>query len=96
MGDVVEPADDHRPQVRTGLPGLQQRGEVGVAEDRVGDLDLPARLGARVDEVALGTERHAVAGDELLADGVERRVGHLREALGEVVEQHPRTLGQHR
>ena len=33
--------------------------------------------------------------DELLADGVERRVGHLGEQLLEVVEQQPRPVGQH-
>ena len=34
--------------------------------------------------------------DQLFADGVERRVGDLRELLREVVEQHPRALRQHR
>ena len=41
-----------------------------------------------------GTERGAQRGDELLADRVQRRVGDLREQLGEVVEEQPRALGQ--
>ena len=35
-------------------------------------------------------------GDQLLADGVQRRVGDLGEQLGEVVEEQPRPVRQHR
>ena len=34
-------------------------------------------------------------GDDLLADAVERRVGHLRELLGEVVEEQPGAVAEH-
>ena len=36
------------------------------------------------------------AGHHLFTDGVQRWVGHLREQLLEVVEQHARPLGEHR
>ena len=52
--------------------------------------------GLAVEQVALGADVARQRGDELLADRVERRVGHLREQLGEVVEQQPRPLDEHR
>ena len=52
--------------------------------------------GRRVEQVALGADAAAESGDQLLADGVERRVGDLGEQLREVVEQQPRPVRQHR
>ncbi|SKZ72283.1 Uncharacterised protein [Mycobacteroides abscessus subsp. abscessus] len=49
-----------------------------------------------MQQIGFGPDGSADAGDDLLADRVERRVGHLREELLEVVEQHPRTRRQHR
>ena len=48
-----------------------------------------ACAGVAASSVALGPDRRAERGDQLLADRVERRVGHLREQLGEVVEEQP-------
>ncbi len=66
-------------------------------EDRLVDLQAHGRLGrpgreqvrARADE---GHERH----DELLADRVDRRVGHLREELAEVRVERLGPVRQHR
>ena len=49
-----------------------------------------------IQQVALRADRAAQRGDDLLTDGVQRRVGDLGEQLREVVEQHPRAVGQHR
>ena len=67
-----------------------------VADHRIRDRDLPARLGLRIEQVALGTDRRRHRRDQLLADGVERRVGDLREQLLEVVVEQPRTVREHR
>ena len=96
-GDVVEPAHHVggvAGQVAVGVD-VDDLGEVVVVDDRERQDDL-AGVGRRCRQgVALGTDRRAERGDELLADRVERRVGHLREELGEVVEEQPRPLRQH-
>ena len=70
-------------------------GQLVVVDDREGQLDLPAGGRGRVQQVLLGAHRAAQRGDQLLADRVQRRVGHLREQLAEVVVEQPRPLGQH-
>ena len=57
-------------------------------------LDLAARLGTRIEQVALGPDRRLHRRDQLLADRVERRVGDLREHLLEVVVEQPRPIRQ--
>ncbi len=71
-------------------------GELVVVDDREVEDDLSRVLGAGGQEVALRAEAQLERGHDLFADGVERRVRHLGELLGEVVEQQSRTLGQHR
>ena len=66
--------------------------QLGVAQDRLRQHDLAARLGVRVEQVALGTDGALQAGHHLFANGVQRRVGHLGEQLLEVVVEHPRPL----
>ena len=66
-----------------------------VVDDRVLDLDLPARLGPRIEEVAFRPDRRLHRGHQFLADGVERRVGDLREHLLEVVVEQARPIRQH-
>ena len=73
-----------------------QLGHFLVAEDRVLDLDLAARVGPRIEQVAFRADGRGHRRDQLLADRVERRVGDLREQLLEVVEQQPRLGRQHR
>ena len=48
--------------------------------------------GPGVEEVALGPDRGRQGGHQLLADGVEGRVGHLGEELGEVVVEQAGTV----
>ena len=74
---------------------VAQLGHLIVVEDREVDLDLPARLGLRLEQVALGADRHAHRRDELFANRIERRVGDLREQLLEVVVEQPRLVRQH-
>ncbi len=75
---------------------VDQLVQLVVVQHRLRQQDLVARLRSRVQQVALGSDHTTQAGDDLLADGVQRRVGDLREELLEVVEQHPGTVGQHR
>ena len=71
-------------------------GQLLIIEDRRLELEQPATLGTGREQVALGAERRLDLRHQFLADGVERRVGHLREQLLEVVVQQPRALRQHR
>ena len=59
-----------------------------------GRVTLRQDAAVGLQQVALRAERGAQRGDQLLADGVQRRVGDLREQLGEVVEEQPRALGE--
>ena len=70
-------------------------GELVVVDHREVEHDLLGVLGRRVEQVALGAEAQAHAGDDLFADAVERRVGDLGERLREVVEEQPRAVAQH-
>ena len=70
--------------------------EIAVADDRVRQHDLPARCRARIKDVVLRSGRRRQRGDQLLSDRVQRRVGDLRELLGEVVEDQPGPIGQRR
>jgi hypothetical protein len=69
-------------------------GQLVVVDDREGQHDLPAVRRVGVEQVALRADRRAERGDELLADRVQRRVRHLGEQLGEVVEEQPRLGGR--
>jgi hypothetical protein len=48
-----------------------------------------------VEKVPLGADGHLERHDETLAQGIDRRVGHLREPLLEVVVQEVRAAGEH-
>ena len=84
---VEQAVDDRRLEPVDLLVDVDQLGQLVVVEDREREPDLPARLRAGREQVALGPDGAAEARDQLLADGVERRVGDLGEQLGEVVEQ---------
>ena len=70
--------------------------QLGVAQDRLLQHDLAARVGGRVEQVALRADGALQAGDHLFADRIQRRVGHLGEHLLEVVVKHARTGREHR
>ena len=65
-----------------------------LCDDRVLDLNLAARLGLRLQQIALGPDRRAHRRHELFANRVERRVRHLREQLLEIVVEQPRLVRQ--
>ena len=85
-GDRLEPA----PAVE-----LLELGQFVVVEDRRVQRDLATALGRRHQQVALAPGAGQDRGHQLLADCVERRVGHLREQLLEVAEQRLGAVGEH-
>jgi hypothetical protein len=86
------------PGPRAAFRGLQrpQLLELFVGEDRGGQLDLVGGERRRAEEVALGADRRVRRHDQLLPDGVDRRVRDLREELLEVVVEQLRLVGKHR
>jgi hypothetical protein len=98
VADLVEPGDAHGLEAGhvAVVVDVEDLGELVVVEDRAAQLDLAARVGAGFEDVALGADRGAERGHELLADGVERRVGDLREQLREVVVEQLGALGEAR
>ncbi len=73
-----------------------QLGQVVVVQHRERQHDLPAGPRAGLQQVRLRADDGRQRGDHRLPDGVQRRVGDLREQLAEVVEDQPRPGGQHR
>ena len=84
----------HGPE--TGAIEMADFRQLFVAQDRGLELEQAATFRAGLEQIALGTERSFDLRHQLLANGVERRVGHLREQLLEIVVQQSRTVGQHR
>ena len=79
--------------------GANQRldpGTLGICDHRRLQTQQPALLGAGVEEVPLTADRRDHRRDDLLADGVERGIGDLREKLLEVVGQELRPVGEDR
>ena len=74
---------------------MEDLGELVVVDDREREGELPAAFRAGGEEVGFGTDCRRHRGDDLLTDGIERRVGDLGEQLAEVVEEQPRAFGQH-
>ena len=73
---------------------MDDLGQLVVVDDRVRHGQLAAALRTGSEEVGLGTDGRCDRRDDLLTNGVERRVGDLGEQLAEVVEQQPRSLGE--
>ena len=98
------PATSNRPSMAKALkPGrlavlvdVEQLGQVVVVDDRhrAGRSGGTTRPSARAG-CPRGRAVDGQRGDQLLADGVERRVGHLGEELGEVVVEQAGPVGQH-
>ena len=78
------------------LVDVHELGQVVAVDHGQRQQDLPARALAGREQVRLGSDGGRQRGDQLLADGVERRVGHLGEELGEVVVEQPRAIREHR
>ena len=98
VGQGVQAPDHRGGELRelAVVVGVDDGGQLVVGQHRVVQHDLTAAVRPRLQQVGLGAEHRAVAGDQFLADGVQRRVRHLGEPLGEVVEQRLATRGQHR
>ena len=97
-GDAVQAADRRR-AASSGyvavVVDVDDLGQLVVVDDRERQRQLAAALRARLQQVGLRPDRRADRGDDLFADGVERRVGDLGEQLLEVVEQQTRPLAEH-
>ena len=74
---------------------VTELGEFLVGEDRRLELNQVAAGRVRVEQVALRADRGDGGGDDFFADTVDRRVGHLREELLEVVVEELRLIRQH-
>ncbi len=74
---------------------LAQLLELGVEQDRRLQHELAGVLGRLVEQVLLGADARLQAHHDRLADGVDRRVRHLREQLLEVGVDEPMAIGEH-
>lgn len=95
-GDAVEPGEGdglHAGHVAVGVD-VDELGQLVVVDDRERQGDGATGGRGGLQQVALRAERRVQRGDQLFADGVQRRVGDLREQLGEVVEEQPGALGE--
>ena len=90
------PGDVQRRRVEDLVRDLAQLLELMVAQDRLGDHQLVGLLGGLGQQVDLGADAGLQAHDHVLADRIDRRVGHLREQLLEVREQRRLAIRQHR
>ena len=93
---VVQTAHGHRPPARQRLVDVLQLRQFVVVDHREVEGDRPCVVGAPREQVPLGAEAQGKGGDDLFADRVERRVGHLCELLHEVVEEQARPFAEHR
>ena len=109
--DLVEPAAQRGAAARHVIPAVHHVGgearqvavvvnvndlaQLVAVDDREGQHHLAARRRARLEEVAFRAGGGLQRGDQLLADRVQRRVGDLREQLGEVVEEQPGAVREH-
>ena len=75
---------------------VKNLGEIVVRDHRERQPQLPAVGGVNLQHVAFRPNAGAQRGHDLLADGIQRRVGDLSEQLREVVEQHPRSVADGR
>ena len=87
--------DGHRGHLEARHVHVLDLQQVGAGQNGVVDFQHLAVLGLILQQVAVGADVHAGGGDHLLADGVDGRVGHLRKALLEVVEQRGMLVAQH-
>ena len=92
---VVQQRQRRRTEGRSRRQVAKLRNLIVVEHGEV-DLDLPARFGARLEQVVFGADRHAHRRDQLFANRIERRIGDLREQLLEVVVEQARLARQHR
>ncbi len=86
--------EEHRQggRLESGFVDVTKLRRLGVVDHRVIDLDLPARFGPRIEEIALRPDGRSHRRHQLFADRVERRICDLREDLREIVIQETRLV----
>ena len=95
-GRVLVVEDRHGLRVEAGLVEVPDLDEVDAGQDRILHLKHAAVLSLRLQQVAVRADVDRRVRDDLLPERVDRRVGHLREHLLEVLEQQLVLHGQHR
>ena len=90
-GGVEGAVDPHRLVVQM----LDQARELAVGEDRRIELQERGLLGLAGEDIAHAAEPREQAHDAVFAQGIDRRIGHLREHLAEVVVQAAILAGEH-
>ena len=94
-GNSPSMAKVRQPGLGAVLVDVEELGQLLVGEDGPGHDDLVAAVRLGRQQVALRADGARQRRHQLLADGVEGRVGDLGEQLLEVVVQQPGPLGQH-
>ena len=93
--EVVQAADRGARTPGQGLVDVPDLRELVVVDDREVERHRAGVLRTPGQQIDLRAQTELEARDDLFADRVERRVGHLRELLREVVEEQPRALAEH-
>ena len=60
-------------------------GEILIGEDGTFQFDVRATFRSRIQQIAFRSERGTGAGDDFFANGINRRIGDLREKLFEII-----------
>ena len=101
--DALGPRKQDRKRVATEPGGTRLRGvavqaldlrHFGVGQNRLLEPEQATLLRSLFEQIPFGADRGDQRRDDLLADRVERRVGHLREQLLEIVVEQLRTVGE--
>ena len=96
QGGVLIVENGHRFHLEAGLVHGLDFHHVGGGEDGVVDLKHPAVVRRFREQIAVVAHIDSGVGDDLLTNGVDRRVGHLGKELLEVAEQGLILVVQHR
>ncbi len=93
-GFAIFRAEECRQRGRKQIAGRDaaQLFQISIGQDGMRQLEGVAVLGGLVEDVALGADVADERHDELFANGIDGRVGDLREELLEVVEERLRTV----
>ncbi|MNN18946.1 hypothetical protein D3C81_1321660 [compost metagenome] len=82
-------------RLEAGTADMTDLREILVGEDRRFQRNLPAALRFRLQQVAFRPDRGGCRSNQLLTDGIDRRIGYLRKHLFKVVVETLRTVREH-
>ena len=88
--------DRQRDRLKVGMFEVAQLGQVLIAQDGGLEFDELAAFRYGFHQVPFRADGGLGRSDQLLAQGVDRRVGHLGKELLEIVIQELGTIGEHR